>query len=132
LAGLPGENAFTSVQAYAVKDREPETACPMAAGLNDAAALKATLDLGATVGQVNTALDAVGARIVSMRPGHKTLALELAPAHGVSLSNQQVAARLLASRAFQWVQGAGLPVLPAGLTADPAESEPEDHDASTS
>jgi cytochrome c553 len=132
LSGLPGENAFTSVQAYAVGDRESKTARPMAAGLKDAAALKATLDLGATVGQVNAALDAVGARIVSMRPGHKTLALELAPVGGVSLSNQQAAARLLASRAFQWVQGPGLPALPAGVTADPAVSEPEDHDAPTS
>ncbi len=120
LPGLPGENAFSALQMYVAGDRETGGAHP--------APLNATLDQSATVGQANAALSAVGARIVSMQPGHRTVDIELAPAGGgSSSSNQQVAASLLASHAFQWVQGPGLPVLPEGLTADPAVSEPAEN-----
>ncbi|MEI7465338.1 MAG: hypothetical protein WCJ87_08330 [Burkholderiales bacterium] len=123
LPGLPGENAFSALQPYVAGDRE-------AAGVHPAP-LSATLDLAATVGQANAALSAIGARIVSMQPGHRTMDIELAPVGGGSpSSNQQAAASLLASHAFQWVQGPGLPVLPEGLLADPAVSEPAENLAS--
>lgn len=126
LAGLPGDNAYAALQTYVVGDREAAVAHKSATASPDTPPLNATLDLAATVGQVNTALGAVGARIVVMQPGHKTLTIELA-AVKASLSNQQAAASLLASRAFQWVQGPGLPILPDGLTADPADSEPAEN-----
>ena len=126
LAGLAGENAFSVLQVYSAADRKPAAASQPSAALTNVAALDATLNLAATVGEVNAALTGAGARIVGMHPGHKTIALELTQA-GASLFNQQAAASLLASRAFQWVQGPGLPVLPAGLTADPAVSEPAEN-----
>lgn len=126
LAGLPGDNAYAALQAYVVGDREvSETTLP-AAALTHTAPLNATLDLAATIGQVNAALSAVGARIVAMQPGHKTLAIELTTS-GTPPSNRDVAASLIESHAFQWVQGPGLPVLPGGLTADPAVSEPTEN-----
>lgn len=128
LAGLPGENAYAALQAYVVGDRELAAVSLPTAALTHAAPLNATLDLVATVGQVNAALSAVGAHIVAMQPGHKTLAIELTPVGGgTSLSNQQAAASLLASHAFQWVQGPGLPSAPEGLTADPAVAEPAEN-----
>jgi hypothetical protein len=120
LPGLPGQNAFSALQPYVAGDRE--------AGGAQSARLNATLDLSATVGQANAALSALGARIVSMQRGHRTVDIELEPAGGGSpLSSQQAAASLLASHAFQWVQGPGLPVLPEGVTADPAVSEPAEN-----
>lgn len=113
LPGLAGENAYDTLQPYAAEVTQPTP-------------LSATLDLAATVGQVNAALAAVGARIVAMRPGHKTLTIELTTP-GEPATNQTVAARLIASHAFQWVQGPGLPVVPREMTADPAVSEPPEN-----
>ena len=126
LAGRSGDNAFSALQVFRADDREPVAANQRSVALSHASALDATLDLAATVGAVNAALNGVGARIVGMHPGHKTVTLELTQA-AASLTNQQAAASLLASHAFQWVQGPGLPILPEGLTADPAISEPAEN-----
>jgi hypothetical protein len=125
LAGLPGDNAYAALQVYAAGDREGSATSLPAAAMTRAVPLNATLDLAATVGQVNAALSAVSAHIVAMQPGHKTLAIELMSS-GQPPSNRDVAASLIASRAFQWVQGPGLPAVPREMTADPAVSEPED------
>lgn len=133
LPGLPGENAFSALQPYVAGDRQSEAAQQPAAAVNQPTPLNATLDMAATVGQVNAALDAVGARIVAMQPGRKTLAIELAPLGGGSPStNQQAAASLLASHAFQSVQGPGLPALPNELTIDPDAAERLRHDGPSS
>lgn len=132
LTGLPGDNAMEALQFYAVvnqqttdaKQRPSVSAAPMP--------LKATLDATATVGQVNAALGAVGARIVAMTPRNRTVTLALTPIGGAGLSNQQVAARLLASRAFTRVQGRGLPALPEELTIDPDAAEILRHDGPSS
>lgn len=128
LAGLPGENAYEALEFYAVVDREIRpvgrpSAAPIASG-----PLKATLDLAATVGQVNAALTAVGGRIVGMQPRQKTVVIELTPAANGVLPNPQAAASLLASRAFQKVQGPGLPVEPDVIKAAPKLSDPVDPD----
>jgi len=128
LPGLPGENAFSALQPYVAGDPEATVPHVPAASETHSVPLNATLDLSATVGQANAALSAVGARILAMQPGHKTLAIELEPVGGgLPSSSQQAAASLLASHAFQWVQGPGLPVLPEGVTADPAVSEPAEN-----
>lgn len=128
LAGLPGDNAYAALQVYVAGDHEVSFTGVPAAAMTRAASLNATLDLAATVGQVNAALSAVGAHIVAMQPGHKTLAIELTTSDKPP-SNRDVAANLIASRAFQWVQGAGLPTVSHELTADPAVSEPADDHA---
>ena len=133
LPGLPGENAFSALQPYIAGDRQSAVAQQPAAAMNHPTPLNATLDMTATVGQVNAALDAVGARIVAMQPGRKTLAIELVPLGGGSPStNQQAAASLLASHAFQSVQGPGLPTLPNELTIDPDAAERLRHDGPSS
>jgi hypothetical protein len=128
LAGLPGENAYSVLQSYVADDGQPTAAHPAVPAVVRPVPLKATLHLAATVGQVNAALNAVGGRIVAMNPGRKSLTVELTSEGlgGKLLSNQEAAAKLLSSRAFQWIQGPGLPVLPEATTADPAVSEPAD------
>jgi len=128
LAGLPGENAYEALEFYAVVDREVKSASQPSAARITTGPLKATLDLAATVGQVNAALTAVSGRIVGMQPREKTLVIELTPAANGVLPNPQAAASLLASRAFQKVQGPGLPVVPDVVRAAPKLSDPVDHD----
>lgn len=128
MAGRAGDNAFAALQVFSADDREPVAVSQKSVALTHLPALDATLNLSANVGEVNAALNGAGARIVGMHPGHKTITLELIDSNP-PLTNPQAAASLLASRAFQWVQGPGLPVLPAGLTADPAVSEPAENPA---
>lgn len=132
LAGLPGENAFDALQFYAVVDREVKPASKAAAAAIPSGPLKATLDLTATVGQVNAALNAVGGRIVGMQPRRKFLIIELMPVAGALMANQQAASKLVSSRAFQWVQGPGMPAMPEGPKAAPSPSDPIDHDGPSS
>lgn len=133
LAGLPSDSAYSALHAYVESNQPATAASSVATTLTQGAPLKVTLDLGATVGQVNTALGAVGARIVSMRPGHQMLTIELPAVGHASLSAQKAASSLLSSRAFQAVQGTGVATTaPEGLTADPAFSEPFDHDGPSS
>lgn len=129
LEGLPGTNAYASLSDVAAGD-------PAASETPSAARIRliAVIDRSATVGQVNAVLNEVGARIVSMQPGNDTLSLEVKSADGPP-SIQDTAARLLATRAFQSVQGPGLaPVTradaraPIGPDADAAVAEPiDDH-----
>ncbi len=124
LTEVSGANAFAALSVYALDplaSPQPETSAPRRTSLT------AFIDLSATVGQVNAALNAAGARIVAMRPGHIAIEIELADAGG-TVPLQDAAARLMASRAFQWVQGPGLPAAPFALAVEPAAPEPiDDH-----
>lgn len=132
LAGLPGDSAYEALQFYAVVDRQAATTKQPTAGSTPSTALKATLDPTATVGQVNAALNAVGARIVTMTPRNATVTLVMMPINSGALTHQQVAASLLASRAFKRVQGPGLPVVPDEITIDPDVAERLRHDGPSS
>jgi hypothetical protein len=132
LTGLPGDNAYEALQFYAVVNRQTAATKQPTSAPTPSTPLKATLDPAATVGQVNAALDAVGARIVSMTPRNKTVTLAMSPIGGDALTSQQVAASLLASRAFKQVQGPGLPVLPEEVTIDPDVAERLRHDGPSS
>lgn len=109
LGGVPGMNAYAALSFHT--DRSSNAA--------ERPRLKAAIDHSATVGHVNAALDAVGARIVSMRPGHSEVALELADASRAG-SVQAVTQQLVASRAFTAVGGPDAvlprPALPATPT----------------
>ena len=94
LGGVPGMNAYAALSFLTDQASDPA----------ERPRLKAAIDRSATVGQVNAALDAVGARIVSMRPGHGEVALELADASRAA-SVQAVTQQLVASRAFTAVGG---------------------------
>jgi len=124
LMGVSGANAYAALSVHALDlpaSPQRATSAPRRT------ALTAFVDLSATVGQVNAALNAAGARIVAMRPGHTAIEIELTDSGG-TVPPQDAAARLMASRAFQWVQGPGLPAAPFALAVDPAASEPiDDH-----
>lgn len=121
LTGLPGANACSALRVYVIDAADAQTSASRRTPLT------AFIDPTATVGQVNAALNAVGARIVAMQPGRNAVAIELEDEGGTK-SPRDTVARLMASRAFQWVQGPGLPTAPVALAVDPAASEPiDDH-----
>ena len=124
LTDVSGSNAYAALSMCVLDSpasSQPATSAPHTTSLT------ALIDLSATVGQVNAALNAAGARIVAMRPGHTAIEIELADAVGTA-TLRDAAARLMASRAFQWVQGPELPAAPLALAVDPAASEPiDDH-----
>lgn len=101
LSGLPGSNAYLSLGALAIVQTKPT---PLQ---SEWLRLDAILDRSATVGQVNTALIAVNARIVAMQPGDTRIALELARTDG-GLSPQSAANQLTAANAFQSIVESGL------------------------
>ncbi len=124
LTGVSGANAFAALSVYVL---DSPASSQSATSAPRTTSLTAFIDLSATVGQVNAALNAAGARIVAMRPGHTAIEIELADAVRTA-TLRDAAARLIVSRAFQWVQGPGLPAAPFAMAADPAASEPiDDH-----
>lgn len=129
LPGVPGTNAYS-----ALHDHVEETADATASASQR---LNAVIDRNATVGQVNAAMSAVGARIVSMQPGNAELVLGLAqPAHDPAA--RHAVAQLLATRAFTSIHAPGSAPVPAAALAesvhaqgfDPSAPEPIDDHAS--
>ena len=93
--GVPGLNAYAALAGHL-------EAGPFAAAAEGQAAaprLKAVIRRTSTVGQVNAALMAAGARIVSMQPGNSELVLELSGA----ATSDEAAQRLFATQAFDSV-----------------------------
>lgn len=84
--------------------------------------VEAILSPNAMVGQVNSALTLVGARIVSMQPGNSRLMLELNGA-GASTTPEALSQRLAYSRAFEPYQ----PPPPQVEDHQPLPDEPEAH-----
>lgn len=127
LAGVPGTNAYSALRGH-VEETAHAAASP-------SQRLSAVIDRSATVGQVNAALTAADARIVSMQPGNPEVMLDLAqPAQGIDARN--AVAQLLATRAFTSIHipgSAPAPVSAPGGSVhaqvfDPSAPEPvEDH-----
>ncbi len=127
LPGVPGTNAYSALQGHV-----EETADASASASQQ---LSAVIDRSATVGQVNAALIAVGARIVAMQPGNPELMLDLVQAARDPAARHAVA-QLLATRAFTSVHRPGS--APATVQVgsfdaqafDPSAPEPVDDHAS--
>jgi len=109
LEGAAGMNAIAALRDYTAPASSTST------GLAKPR-VEAILSPNALVGQVNSALTLVGARIVGMQPGNSRLMLELANA-GASTTAEALSQRLAYSRAFEPYQ----PTLP----------EVEDHQSPT-
>ena len=94
--------------------------------------LSAVIAVTATIGQVNAALNQVGARIVSMQPGNSEVRLDV-QAPGATPLPRELATQLLATRAFVAIDGVRSAALPAPLiqpvpAVDPDAPAPvEDH-----
>lgn len=105
LEGAAGMNAMAALRDYAAPASSAST------GLAKPR-VEAILSPNAMVGQVNSALTLVGARIVGMQSGNSRLMLELTSA-GASTTAEALSQRLAYSRAFEPYQ--------------PPPSEVEDH-----
>jgi len=114
LEGVAGMNAIAALRNFtAPENPSPGLAKPR---------VEAILSPNAMVGQVNSALTLVGARIVSMQPGNSRLMLELNSA-GASTTPEALSQRLAYSRAFEPYQ----PPPPQVEDHQPLPDEPEAH-----
>lgn len=128
LDGVPGAQALESLRGYV----EDTASLKIQSEPVDRLRMNAVIARTATVGQVNTALTALGARIVSMQPGNSEVTLDVA-SFGRQRSKTAVATQLLATRAFEAADGVQpaaqrAPVTPTALGFDPyAPAPPDDH-----
>lgn len=114
LEGAAGMNAIAAVRDFtAPSNASPGLAKPR---------VEAILSPNAMVGQVNSALTLVGARIVGMQSGNSRLMLELTSA-GASTTPEALSQRLAYSRAFEPYQ----PPPPEVEDHQPLPDEPEAH-----
>lgn len=114
LDGAAGMNAIAAVHDFtAPSNASPGQAKPR---------VEAILSPTAVVGQVNSALTLVGARIVGMQSGNSRLMLELNSA-GASTTPEALSQRLAYSRAFESYQ----PPPPQVEDHQPLPDEPEAH-----
>ncbi len=131
LEGLPGAYAHEALRGY-VEEAALGTALPSDQAASDHLQLSAVIAVTATVGQVNAALNQVGARIVSMQPGNSEVRLDV-QAPDATPSPRDLATQLLATRAFVAIDGVRSAALPAPLiqpapVVDPDAPAPvEDH-----
>lgn len=113
LDGLPGTYAHQALRGY-VEEQSLDTAVSQDQTTSDRLQLSAVIAATATVGQVNAALNQVRARIVSMQPDNSEVRLDL-EAPGGTPSKHDVALKLMASRAFEAIDGVRTTALPAPL-----------------
>ncbi len=131
LDGLPGAYAYAALRGH-VEESAAATSPSYEPSASARLHLNAVIAQTATVGQVNAALNDLGARIVAMQPGNSEVMLDVATPGGRPAASQ-VAARLVASRAFESVEGLRSAFDPATAAASPqlgdlyAPAPVEDH-----